>query len=641
MIIPSPVSQVRSTAGPSDSAIALSEHTTRSCREFQNLLKAVFPAQHESSLPPKEDLKGLKEWCTAPIESMSFQTRNDFSYAASRFLFRKVLPSAPGNPVPEFLTKLATQKPSDPFFLSFCRVKIQQQFPIGWDKEYSDIARRCTVSIRACLERSRSGGGARGELLGTLTHEEFLRAVLDGDIKKLPLERKVMVVDDSGKKRIVTVGSCFQQQLLPLHVTMYSFLSKKKWLLRGEAKPNSFKEFTVSSGEVFVSGDYEAATDNVVKKNSSTIMGLVLAQARHIPAAIIQMAIGSLSSILVYGEQTVIQQSGQLMGNLLSFPLLCLLNFLAFKFVVRRNVPLRINGDDIAFRATPAEFDAWSQSVGASGLTLSKGKTLIHRVFFSLNSTFFQARVGSKPSLVPVIRSKSIFELVGEDDILTVTDRVHSANKGFWPQARQQIKKCFLRFQRKGIKGVGGSLNRGHGLRISTTELKQVGLYDRELYYFSYPTQKDIAERRLGQRIPGYKKVKGKSTVEEEEKWRQAVIQHAWTLESVEKNDSIMVGVGYRDEWIRERDAKRGKISLRGLQRLRKKHWETIVKKIEAFYASRKRKGRVKKNYEEKWVEECAWERSVAELRTVAVGFEPGREQLRPVETFDEGSTQS
>jgi len=65
------------------------------------------------------------------------------------------------------------------------------------------------------------------------------------------------------------------------------------------------------------------------------------------------------------------QVGGQLMGSLLSFPLLCLQNYIAFRWVFPASVPVKINGDDIVFRSTLDQFDRWSAVVGQLGLRLS------------------------------------------------------------------------------------------------------------------------------------------------------------------------------------------------------------------------------------------------------------------------------
>jgi len=200
-----------------------------------------------------------------------------------------------------------------------------------------------------------------------------------------------MNVECDGKSRSVTVADALQHLLGPLHRTIYGRLSEERWLLRGEAKPSRFDDFHVVSGEVFVSGDYTCATDNLSLEVAEAMLQEMRRSARRIPDRIFEYALSSLRARVHYPDLNIAleQVRGQLMGNLLSFPLLCLQNYIAFRWSVGASAPVRINGDDIVFRAPPEVADRWAANVGSLGLTLCVGKTLRDKRFFSLNSTFF------------------------------------------------------------------------------------------------------------------------------------------------------------------------------------------------------------------------------------------------------------
>jgi hypothetical protein len=55
-----------------------------------------------------------------------------------------------------------------------------------------------------------------------------------------------------------------------------------------------------------------------------------------------------------------LESEGHLMGNLLCFVLLCLENYCAFRWVFGPEVPVRINGDDIVFRAKEEDYKKWA-----------------------------------------------------------------------------------------------------------------------------------------------------------------------------------------------------------------------------------------------------------------------------------------
>lgn len=544
--------------------------------DFVSLLGGVYNLDRTYPGPQSYELGEIKRWASGPIEEGGFQSRKSFSEAASRFLFRKVLPSSADNPVPSYLQKLGTEKPSNPDFMDFCKQKIPELFKRGWDKNYKDFALRATVGIKASFSTKRSEGGARAEILETLGHEEFLSAVLGERFHELPPQRKVVVIDDSGKKRIVTVASALQSALLPLHLCMYSHLSKKEWLLRGDAKPSAFTDFTLTRGEVFISGDYEAATDNFVQAHSACILDAVLETADFIPPSIKVMAASSLTSILYpkYGA-AVVQRSGQLMGNFLSFPLLCLMNFLAFKYAIPRKVPVRINGDDIVFRARKHECEVWRRTVSDSGLVLSPGKTLEHHCFFSVNSTFFQAGHWV-PSLVPVIRSSSLYKKVEKGGV-QLRSRLFKVGEKFWPQARRLIKTHLLRFHRKSVKSAGCSVNRGLGSRADPDMLRVCDLLDHEIHYFQFPAELDVPPRERGSDMPGWRKKKvtrreykeGKKRAEEG--FSDACYQQAWSLgaEKYRSNAGKQVEippVGYAPESMWRKRRSRGDGAFQGVR---------------------------------------------------------------------------
>jgi len=145
------------------------------------------------------------------------------------------------------------------------------------------------------------------------------------------------------------------------------------------------------------------------------------------------------------------QTNGQLMGNLLSFPLLCIVNYLGVVMALggkrtlelSKNGRLKVNGDDIAFRSTRAEYDKWASTVARAGLTLSRGKTLVHPRFFSLNSTFFRAEFSRQPTLVPVLRGNTIFKRC--DDFTSFVGRLRAALWGWTGPARQELAAVMMR----------------------------------------------------------------------------------------------------------------------------------------------------------------------------------------------------
>jgi len=295
--------------------------------------------------------------------------------------------------------------------------------------------------------------------------------------------------------------------------------------------PECFTDFKPVRGEVFVSGDYESATDNLSLEVQRLILNLILDRCTHVPSDIIQAALASQSCgfFSARGEFLGQQARGQLMGNLLSFPLLCLVNYLAFKhFVPRRGVPVRINGDDIVFRARPSEVDRWMEGVRSAGLTLSKGKTLVDNRFFSLNSTFFSSTF-SKVRLVRTMRSTWWFSSL--EDPTAVAERVRCLSQCSPVHVRTWLLGHFLRLNRASIFFYQRSLRRGLGCRISDAAIACGGYTQRESFYSKLDSEAPLPVAKVGfhkQKIPeGWRRVETNDSSQDEE-FFEALVDSAW-----------------------------------------------------------------------------------------------------------------
>jgi hypothetical protein len=290
---------------------------------------------------------------------------------------------------------------------------------------------------------------------------------------------KYSIVPTSGKERGVTVPDGYSQVLGPLHRTIYDHLSQFEWLLRGEARGKKFKGFQRNKKEVYVSGDYESATDNLSCEVAEAILSRIVSRARHIPHSMREYALRSLRAAISYpGGHGVWQARGQLMGNYLSFPLLCLQNYIAFKFLVPREVPVRINGDDIVFRASRSEARTWMEGVGRTGLTLSRGKTLVDSTLFSLNSAFFHGEL-HRVREIPVIRAS---QLTTKDGTLPTGASFSRFVRNWKLDSRRQVGGLFLREHAKKIRASGRSVW-GLGIPADNSQLHTAGLAVRESFY--------------------------------------------------------------------------------------------------------------------------------------------------------------
>lgn len=475
-------------------------------------------------LPSFSTLDQIKAFSTGLIEGVShpwdgkleaLKPTSRFSVYHSLFLFRKVIPAGSGKldqdkAVHKMLDRLSEPAPPvSPSFLRFVEKEIVKLFPRGWDRFYRSQVDNFTISTGACKESGRKKGGARAYMKKMESPSELRRSLqrvllgVDADINIGPEhpvlpECKVVPVADGGKVRVVTVNDFDHHGLRPLHSTLYNHLSCQPWLLRGEAAPSRFKDFTEVPGEVFVSGDYEAATDNIPLELYQFVLQEVAKTSWHVPSwvweeakAYSQMELVSEGFLGVGRRET--QKRGQLMGSFLSFPFLCLINYLIFRYHIRRPVPVKINGDDIVFRATVEEAERWMEGVGKCGLVLSRGKTLINKRYFSLNSAMFRAQDKSNNGevcWVPFIRSKPFFSR--PSDLSALSGQYESFIRHVPVLAASTLRARFLRRNFNLIARSQRSVTRGLGLRASERVLRLAGMWEREKHYLSLVNEKPL-----------------------------------------------------------------------------------------------------------------------------------------------------
>lgn len=108
------------------------------------------------------------------------------------------------------------------------------------------------------------------------------------------------------------------------------------------------------------------------------------------------------------------QMRGQLMGSIISFPVLCIANFamsraaweVAHQRVLRRitDYPIWINGDDILTAYLNLRYPSvWKGFGNVMGLSESVGKTYDSKVFCSINSHFFMQDENARWFLIPYV----------------------------------------------------------------------------------------------------------------------------------------------------------------------------------------------------------------------------------------------
>ncbi|QGY72549.1 RNA dependent RNA polymerase [Plasmopara viticola lesion associated ourmia-like virus 19] len=525
--------------------------------------------------PSDQRVKKFKAFLSDGIEGKAhlwdnhikrLQRRTRYSIWMSLFLFRKILPAQDPDSA-AYMAKISTASPlPDPNLVEFIGQEVKKMFRVGWDKNYGNMVQVATVSTSSCVESRRSHGGARMYWLDRFNRDaraSFIDYLYGREWKEPDAVAEVIKVDTGGKVRILTVPPANLHLLNPLHRTMYNHISRFDWLLRGDAKASSFHQFSRKEGEVFVSGDYESATDNLNYNVQYEILHQILEQSTEIPWSIRKLALRSLSWKIQTREEIercasegievepVQMASGQMMGFPLSFPLLCIVNYIMFKYAVGRKVPLKVNGDDIVARITRAEYERWIALVRTGGLVLSVGKTMVDGSIFTLNSTLFAATTGGC-KLVPFLRTKALYGI--ESDInkaspFSFVGRYRSFCPGFTGRRLRYLRTLFLSLNKKFVLRAGGSLNRRFGIPASEEALKLSQLWVNETAFLSLPQERPMpmeksewSKKPLGYEI-AYSQKRKVLRGEEEREFIEAVVASAWEPPSGEKYEQVFEGL--------------------------------------------------------------------------------------------------
>nr|UYL94532.1 MAG: RNA-dependent RNA polymerase [Botourmiaviridae sp.] len=491
---------------------------------FVGLLEELYGVRLPvPSLDGDERLSALKKFCGGLIEGSVHPWRRSIcrlssdarmSIAMSLFLFRKTLPSSEPD-MRAYAERMSSPRPDyDPSFLRFARREVKKMFPVGWDlTSYPTACINSTLSESSCFQNKRADGGCRSYVLsGGVSwndHAKYVEKVLTMETADSLSPSKVAKVETGGKWRVVSTADCHMSLLKPLNTSIYNRLSRFDWLLRGEATLKAFRGFKRKQGEVFVSGDYESATDNLSMDVQKGILSAILENSHSVPQGVKDLAADSQELDLLLEGQIYRQRRGQLMGNLLSFPLLCIVNYLAFRFytgTAKGELPVKINGDDIVFRSTPEVAKKWSDGVVGSGLTLSKGKTMVHKTYFSLNSKLFTAR-SKNLRIVPAIRSTAFGFKDVEDGVYSVSGRWKRVLQDFPCSKRkcEVLAKHFLRLNCKYVVASRRSITRGLDMRVPVGAIMSVNLWRRECFYLSFPKEEPLPlspQARATLRIP-------------------------------------------------------------------------------------------------------------------------------------------
>lgn len=223
---------------------------------------------------------------------------------------------------------------------------------------------------------------------------------------------KAVALSEPLKVRMITAAEASTKVLQPFQKALWSYLGEQPQfcLTNGVKAPwsehESFKEDTLpwvyrietmiqeiqertSEDSLWLSGDYTAATDNFPMSVTEALVEGILSEIDHEPTREWVRWECSSHEILYPKGLRGTQTSGQLMGSLLSFPLLCFLNDYIVSYSGFKKFTYLINGDDVVARGDKEKIDLWRAQAPTVGLSLSLGKNFIDPDFCTVNSQLF------------------------------------------------------------------------------------------------------------------------------------------------------------------------------------------------------------------------------------------------------------
>jgi hypothetical protein len=275
-----------------------------------------------------------------------------------------------------------------------------------------------------------------------------------------------------------------------------------------------------TSFDGWVSGDYSAATDGLAMWASKEVLNALLLKQKCIPELGLEALWNVLGPhIISYPSvqrpdksyypsiDTFLQKNGQLMGSVLSFPILCLINLITYWVCLERflgqkfelhQLPVLINGDDILFKASPEFYQLWLDTLHHVGFSPSLGKNYYHKKYLTVNSVAYLYRDGSFHE-VPMF---NVGLLIGQskccqrkkDGLLPIWDMYNRVLAGSRDKLRAHCR--FLHYHSRQIDAL---THRGEYSLFACHELGGLGFR----HYEEVPRYFTQFQRRFGRYLEG------------------------------------------------------------------------------------------------------------------------------------------
>lgn len=286
-------------------------------------------------------------------------------------------------------------------YLEFVKEKVLELFPKGMrDRDLKVHSERVTPPYSSTTSNSRKEGGSYSSWRGC--REEYLNMEKPNVVH----EPSFMLAATPGKPRPLVKNHHSYLRLRPVHTFLYDTITKQNWLLRG---PPTLKKFLVAGFEkkkMYLSADFSAATDNISIEVAECIIDTIAFRSSSKVIPLLSEVRKSLRPNISMPSGSFVPSTGQLMGNLCSFPLLCLQNYLAASWVdhlVGESTPKLINGDDLTAQVSDCWREKYYAIAPTLGFCLNEKKTTYSECP-NINSTYFTSNFKE----IPFVRAKGL-----------------------------------------------------------------------------------------------------------------------------------------------------------------------------------------------------------------------------------------
>nr|UYL94591.1 MAG: RNA-dependent RNA polymerase [Botourmiaviridae sp.] len=364
-------------------------HFEISARDLTGLTCASHMKEH------KEFLSSFLVLClsgTNPFPRLSFE--DSLSLSASINSITKAFPDSCPCMEKELFEdvkrRLTAEKRTLPNgYISHVRRIVSELFPKGVGE--SSIKKRAEMVVPPLTSTTihgRKDGGSYAYWEGR--RDDYLNAI-GSDVIHEPI---FMVAKDAGKPRPLFKNDPSYLTLKPLHSFLYDTLSSHRWLLRGPPSRGRLRRSGFTETGSMLSADFSSATDNLPIEVSEAIIDELSFLSCNAIQPYLAEARKSLRPDPGFEVTT-----GQFMGNLLSFPLLCLQNYIATRWVddrVGTSPPRLINGDDLLVQCDEIWCEEYRKCAPLLGFTLNEKKTS-YASFATINSCYYSRTLREIP----------------------------------------------------------------------------------------------------------------------------------------------------------------------------------------------------------------------------------------------------